>query len=154
MRFLVTDECARLARWLRLMGYDTTEGAAKPLSALYQSAYHDGRTIITRNRRVRPGQLIRVIQLESQELAGQLRQILRACAPTLDETQMFSRCDACNVPVEPIEKGQVKDRVPPYVFQTQHAFHHCPSCQRIYWAATHYDRIRTVLEAIHAEVRR
>jgi uncharacterized protein with PIN domain len=132
------------------MGYDTTQRAAQPLSVLYQSAHQDGRTIITRNRRVRPGQLVRVIQLESQELAGQLRQILRACALTLDETQTFSRCDACNVPVEPIEKGQIKDRVPPYVFQTQQAFHRCPSCQRIYWAATHCDRIRAMFESVDA----
>jgi uncharacterized protein with PIN domain len=148
VRFLVTDEGVRLARWLRLMGYDAASMAARPLSALYRSAYRDGRIIVTRNRRVRPGRLLRVIQLESQEFEEQLRQVMRACALALGETRMFSRCDACNVPLEPAEKAQVKDRVPPYVFQTQQAFRRCPACQRIYWAATHSDRIRTRLKSV------
>ena len=153
-QLLVTEESARLARWLRLMGFDTAQQAVQPLPALYQRAVGERRVIVTRNRRVRAGRLIRVIQLTSQALEEQLRQVVRDAPLSVDREQSFTRCDVCNTLVEPIERTRVKDRVPPYVFQTQQTFHTCPSCQRIFWAATHYDRIRTVLEAIHAEVRR
>ncbi|MBI2105062.1 MAG: hypothetical protein HYT90_05770 [Candidatus Omnitrophica bacterium] len=147
-RLLVTEESGRLARWLRLMGYDVAMGAPRPLAALYRQAYNESRTIITRNRRVQPGRLIRVVHLSSAQLAEQLRQLMRELGLRVEPGQAFSRCDICNVAVEPVEKAAVKDRVPPYVFETQPAFHRCPVCQRVYWAATHYDRARRFFDTL------
>jgi uncharacterized protein with PIN domain len=140
MLLLVTDESQRLARWLRLMGHDAALMAARPLAALYQRAYREGRVVVTRNRWVRPGGLCRVVTLQSERLEDQLRQLLGELPLTIDARRLFTRCDRCNVPADPIEKSQAQSRVPPYVFQTQEAFHACPSCGRIYWAATHYQR--------------
>jgi len=148
MRFLVTEESGRLVRWLRLMGYDTVCLATRPLAELYRRAFNEGRVVLTRNHRVKHGSLIRVVYVESGVLEEQLRQLVRELRLSAEE--MFSRCDRCNVPVEPIEKAQAKDRVPPYVFQTQESFHTCPSCRRIYWAATHYQRICAALEQLNA----
>jgi hypothetical protein len=140
MKFLVTEESGRLARWLRLCGYDTLQMPAQPFSELYRRAFNESRIVVTRNERVRAGCLFRVVHLHSQELDGQLRQLMQELGLPLSEAQAFTRCDVCNVAVEPIDKPLVKDRVPPYVFQTQARFHRCPSCHRIYWAATHWQR--------------
>lgn len=142
MKFLVTEESARLARWLRLMGYDTALMPARPLSALYRAAYEASRTIITRNQRVRPSRLFRVVQLQKGTLDAQLRQLMREVPLAVEATRVLSRCDCCNALVEPVEKSRVKAHVPPYVFQTQSTFHRCPACRRIYWSATHEHRIR------------
>ena len=150
-KFLVTDESARLARWIRLMGYDAALMPAQPLSELYRRAYNEQRMVITRNRRVRPGQLARVIYLEREALEPQLVQLIRTVPLEVNEEGAFSRCDRCNVAVEPIEKVSVEDRVPPYVFQTQQRFHRCPSCGRIYWAATHWQRARRVFDRLRKE---
>ncbi len=148
VRFLVTEECGRLARWLRLMGYDTAIGPTKSLTELYRWAYNEGRIVVTRNRKVGASCLFRVIQLTSTERDAQLRQITQELRLPVHEAQFFSRCDVCNVPVQPIAKTQVKDRVPPYVYTHQEAFHACPSCQRIYWAATHWQRACAVFEKL------
>ena len=137
---LVTDECGRLARWLRLCGYDAAQMPAQPLSDLYRRAYGEGRIVVTRNRRIRAGCLFRVVHLEGQSLEEQLQQVIRELDLLVEATRVFTRCDRCNVAVEPIEKAAVKERVPPYVFQTQQTFHVCPSCHRVYWAATHWQR--------------
>jgi len=142
MKFLVTEECARLARWLRLMGHDTALLPAQPLSELYRTAYQESRIIVTRNRRARPSRLFRMIQLDGRTLEEQLRQLMREAPLTIDATTVLGRCDRCNVLVEPIDKSLVKSRVPPYVYETQSTFHQCPSCRRIYWSATHEHRIR------------
>lgn len=147
MRFLVTEECGRLARWLRLCGYDTALMPAQPLSALYRRAYNESRLIVTRNHRVRPGQWFRVIRVRSHPLAEQLRQLMREAGLAVGDERRLSRCDRCNTPVEPIERPRVKDRVPPYVFRTQESFVACPSCRRIYWSATHAQRIRAMLDS-------
>lgn len=145
MKFLVTDECARLARWLRLMGHDTALLPAHPLSALYRAAYAESRTIITRTQRVRPSRLFRVVQLRPGTLAAHLRQLVREIPLRVDAASLLSRCDRCNALVEPIDTSLARAQVPPYVFQTQSAFHRCPACGRIYWAATHEQRIRAFI---------
>lgn len=140
MRFLVTDESKRLARWMRLAGYDVEVMPAQPLAALYRRACNEGRAIVTRNGRVKASCLFRVVRIASGRLEDQMKQLVREIGLSIDEEQMFSRCDRCNEELEDIEKAAVKERVPPYVYQTQQAFYTCPSCQRIYWAATHYER--------------
>ncbi len=147
-KFLVTDESVRLARWLRLLGYDTATGSAQPLTECYRRAVEERRIVVTRNRRVHAGALVQVVQVASQALPEQLRQVIRELRVRPDEAHAFSRCDVCNVELIEVSKGQVRDQVPPYVFQTQQAFHACPSCRRVYWAATHCDRIKTQLRAI------
>ena len=133
------------------MGYDAVLMPARPLSALYRRAVNERRVVVTRNARVRPGALIRVVMLGSHELAEQLGQVARELRLPLDESRAFSRCDRCNVEVEPVEKSAVKDQVPPYVFQTQERFHRCPSCRHIYWAATHWQRAQRFFAQVRQE---
>ncbi len=150
-KFLVTEENKRLARWLRLMGYDTVLSVTKPLSALYRRAYNEARILVTRNHRVGASCLVRTIHLTSTERDAQLRQIVREVPLPVEAGQLFSRCDVCNVAVEPIAKAQVKDRVPPYVYSSQETFQVCPTCHRIYWAATHWERANQVFDRLRKE---
>jgi len=83
------------------MGYDTVCLATRPLAELYRRAFNEGRVVLTRNHRVKHGSLIRVVYVESGVLEEQLRQLVRELRLSAEE--MFSRCDRCNVPVEPIE---------------------------------------------------
>ena len=148
MRFLVTDESKRLARWLRLAGADVELMPAHPLSALYLRAHNEGRVVLTRNGRIKTGGLVRVVQIRSHRLEEQLRQIIQDAGLVVDEAALFTRCDRCNVELAEIEKSAVSDRVPPYVYQTQQEFYTCPACARIYWAATHYDRAVKFFERV------
>ena len=148
MKFLVTEECGRLARWLRLMGHDTVRVAGVPLTHLYRKAYNERRIVLTRNRRVGASCLLRVVHLSSPHVEDQLRQVVDELHLVIDGDALFTRCDVCNVPVEPIEKPRVRDRVPPHVYHTQQTFFTCPLCHRIYWAATHWHRARALLEKL------
>lgn len=150
LRFLVTEECGRLARWLRLLGYDTVLVTTQPRTELYRTAYRDQRIVVTRNRTIGASCLFRVVQLASPHLEPQLRQLREELRLSIDEDRRLTRCDVCNVPVEPIENARVKDHVPPHVYHTQARFWTCPSCRRIYWAATHYQRVCTMLKRLNA----
>lgn len=148
MRFLVTDESKRLARWLRLAGCDVELMPAQPLPALYQRAHNEARVILTRNGRVKTGGLVRVVQVRSHRLEEQLRQMIQDAGLVIDEAALFTRCDRCNVELEALEKPNVKERVPPFVYQTQEVFYTCPSCRRVYWAATHWERAIKFFERV------
>ncbi len=135
------------------MGYDAALASTASLSVLYRQAYRENRIVVTRNRRVRAGCLLRVVHLESVALGEQLTQLLRELSLTIEEDRWFRRCDVCNTVLEPIEKANVKPHVPPYVFKTQSQFHRCPACARIYWTATHWRRACRFLEHIRTEAR-
>ena len=148
MKFLVTEECGRLARWLRLMGYDAAAQAAQPVSGLYRRAYREQRIVVTRNHHIVASCLFRVIHVHSQQLAQQLQQLIRELPLTMDRQRVFSRCDLCNVEVQAVDKSQVRADVPPPVFQGQRQFHRCPACHRVYWTATHWQRASRFLEQV------
>ena len=47
-----------------------------------------------------------------------------------------------------VPKESARNRVPPYVFQTQEAFGYCATCDRFYWKATHWEAMRARLGSI------
>ena len=145
-RFAVDTMLGRLATWLRLIGQDATYGSHLGARGLIRHARAERRTILTRDHRVpRAAGGLSVIFITSDDFREQLRQVIHACA--LDPfASLFARCIACNTPVVPVLKAAVANRVPPYVFTTQEHFARCPSCLRIYWPGTHYDRVREQLQ--------
>jgi len=76
-----------------------------------------------------------------------LKQVVKHFELKPDKKLFFSRCLLCNQVLEKVEKEKIKDRLYPYVYQTQENFVHCPKCDRIYWSATHVEKmIRTLSE--------
>ncbi len=136
----------RLAVWLRLIGCDATCGSQVTGRALIRHARNDGRTIVTRDRRLlRERNAPPMLFIESDRFRDQLRQVVSAY--NLDPlAHIFTRCSRCNEPVVPISKEAVRGQVPEYVFTTQERFVRCPRCRRIYWPATHYERVRDDLQ--------
>jgi len=71
------------------------------------------------------------------DVGGQLREVISEFSLTIKIEKMFSICLKCNEKLHPVEKDEVCDRVPPYVFAGCSAYNKCPGCQRIYWEGTH-----------------
>ncbi|MCS7228235.1 MAG: Mut7-C RNAse domain-containing protein, partial [Endomicrobia bacterium] len=68
----------------------------------------------------------------------QVSQVVKELQLKLDKEKFFSRCSICNIYVQPIEKHNVKDKVPQYVYNIIDEFFYCPECNRIYWQGSHY----------------
>lgn len=65
--------------------------------------------------------------------------------------RLFTRCRVCNAAVEPVDAGEVQDRVPARVWTPDGAFARCPDCGRVYWEGSHTDRMRSVLARVFDE---
>jgi len=134
----------RLARWLRLLGFDTT-WEALPDEVLVRRALAEKRTVLTRDRRLpQEWTLVPVCVLQAEDLRGQLAELglrfgLAAYA------RPFSRCNRCNEPLEAATVEQVGQAVPDRVRASHHDFLRCPRCERIYWAGSHVARMRELL---------
>jgi uncharacterized protein with PIN domain len=60
----------------------------------------------------------------------------------------FGLCLECNHSLEMINKDNVRDRLPPYVYQIQSQYVECPDCRRIYWQGTHWQAMVKKLEGL------
>ena len=137
-----------LARWLRILGYDTVYDNRIEDQEILRRCRAEHRIALTRDRRLtKRGQLPRHLLIESEQLFDQIREVLQFIGEKPDPTLVLTRCLECNVPLEAVEKEAIRPRVPPYVFQTQSRFKRCPCCQRIYWGGTHQQNIYQHLKA-------
>lgn len=151
-RFIADQNVGKLAKWLRMMGYDTTIFQGEDDSRLVRIAMDEDRVILTRDthiirRRVAKNGLLKVIQIESDEPGAQVREVVRALKLEYP-SHAFTLCLECNQPLQARSKQNVKDRVPPYVFQTQSHYVECPACHRIYWRGTHWAAMTKKLEKV------
>ena len=152
--FIVDSNAGKLARWLRMMGYDTLFFSDIEDGHLVDMAMKEGRVVVTRDtqipkRRVAANGNLRVILSRDDDPKQQLMQVLKDL--NLDCRQMqFTRCLECNRRLVSRSKEEVKDLVPPYVFRTQTQYMQCPFCKRIYWQGTHWQRMKRDLEEITA----
>ena len=147
MKFAADRMLGKLARWLRLMGEDVIYGPHLCGYGLIRAARQDGRLILTRDRRLKQKQPPDFLFIDSDRYREQLRQVVRAC--NLDPMKRaFTRCAECNATLEPRVKAAVETLVPSYVFSTEERFFACPECRRIYWPATHHEKMLTELRKI------
>ena len=141
-KFIVDHNVGKLAKWLRIMGYDARFFHGTDDADLVATALAEGRVILTRDtqimkRRVVTNGRLKAILIQSDEPEQQMCQVINTL--NLDcRFRPFSLCLECNQPLQEKSKQQVKDRVPPYVFQTQDQYMECPACHRIYWRGTHW----------------
>ena len=149
-KFIVDNNVGKLVKWLRIMGYDTVFFDGPDDSRMVAKALAEGRVILTRDTAIMKRGLVtrgrlKAILINSEEPEKQIRQVIKTL--NLDcQFRPFALCLECNQPLVGKNKDQVKDRVPPYVFQTQSQYMECPACHRIYWRGTHWQAMTRKLE--------
>jgi len=142
LKFIVDNNVGKLAKWLRIMGYDTLFFNGTNDSRMVSTALNEERVILTRDtqimrRRVVTSGRLKAILIQSDKPELQMRQVINDL--NLDcRFKPFALCLECNQPLLERSKQQVEGRVPPYVFQTQSQYMECPTCHRIYWRGTHW----------------
>ena len=150
MQFIVDNNVGKLAKWLRMMGYDTLFFNGSDDSQMVATALTDNRVILTRDteimrRRVITSGRLKAILIESDEPEQQRQQVVEALSLE-HQFRPFTICLECNQPLVERSKHQVEDLVPPYVFQTQSQYMECPACHRIYWRGTHWQAMNRRME--------
>lgn len=137
-RFVADVMLGSLARWLRVLGLDVHYDSTIEDAELVDLAVAEQRTILTRDRRLVERRLARDhILIASDQIEEQLLQVAREASLPANDRHLFGRCIDCNTEFEAISFEAARQRVPPYVARTQNRFRYCPSCDRVFWRATH-----------------
>ncbi len=142
VRFIADCMLGKLAKWMKILGFDTEYHSIIEDHELVEKAVEGKRILLTRDRNlIKRKKLKEYILIRSEVPLEQVKQVLKDKKLKLEQSSLLSRCLICNVKTVPIKKEEVKELVPPYVYKTQNNFSNCPECERIYWGATHVDNI-------------
>ncbi len=149
IKFLADRMLGRLAKWLRILGYDTIYPLDIRDLALLLRARQENRILLTRDTHLILRKNIGdFLFIKSDLWKEQLQEVIKGLQLNLSfPNRLFSRCSVCNTPTLNIGKdNQIKNSVPPYVFLTQNEFVYCPTCKKYYWKGTHWQRIKEKIQ--------
>lgn len=150
-RFVLDIHLGRLARYLRLLGFDTLYRNDFQDEELARISRAQRRILLTRDRgrlkrnEVTHGYCVRATAPREQ-LVEVLRRfdLFRIVAP-------FTRCLRCNGHLQPVRKEDVLHRLPPRVRQQYDEFCACQACGQVYWKGSHYRRMQWFVEEVLRE---
>jgi uncharacterized protein len=138
-RFLLDVHLGTLARRLRLLGVDTAYRPPADDAELVARSAAEQRVLLTQDR----GLLRRRAVWCGGYVYGarpddQLADVLDRFAPPLSP---WTRCTACNGPLEQAPKGAVEHLLEPGTRRSYDTFARCRSCGRPYWRGAHAHRL-------------
>ena len=147
-RFIVDSMLGDLARWLRILGYDTLYYRNAPDPRIVKVALEQGRIIVTRDRGLailarKKG--ARYVLVRGERIEEVLAEVAAATGIALYADPSRSRCPLCNGVLRHVQRHEVKDRVPPEVYARYEDFWVCTRCGQVYWRGSHWRMIEETL---------
>lgn len=151
MKFLVDCMLGKLAKGLRMLGYDATYYRNEDPYSLIKIARQEGRIILTRNRRLTPRRPEdQIIWIKEDQPALQLKELIQKGYIFLNEDTLFTRCLLCNKLLDEISLKEAEGKVPDYILYQQREFYRCPQCLKIYWQGSHKARMQEKVDELLA----
>jgi len=148
IKFVVDCMLGKLAKWLRILGFDTLFFCNAEDKDLIDTAQKQNRILLTRDTGiVEKAKQIKIVFIKSEHWKTQVKQVLDELE-LRENVKPYSRCIECNVPLKPISKKQAKNLVAPFVFDRSNSFALCPQCGRVFWPGTHHSDMNFKIEDI------
>jgi uncharacterized protein with PIN domain len=136
--FVAESTLGKLARLLRLAGFDTLLQTGVPDPLILADMARSKRWILTRTRRVYACLAThRAILIMVNDPQDQLRGLFSRLAIQRQELKPLTRCTLCNHALVGAPPGELAAQVPDYVGRHHRVLRRCPGCLRIYWPGSH-----------------
>jgi uncharacterized protein with PIN domain len=139
MKFAVDCMLGKLAKWLKILGFDVVYENKAEDRELVNLARKQGRVLLTRDLRLLEGAKdIFSLFIESEKWQEQIEQVLRELN-LRPKAKPYSRCIECNIELKNLPKRKAKNLVAPFIFDHAASFAVCPTCGRVFWQGTHFE---------------
>lgn len=143
-RFIADVMVGRLARYLRMAGYDVIYSNDAHDDLIIDIAAKENRVVLTRDtmmlkRKQFNNGILKSVFINDDSLREQLLQV--SSYMNLELKPDLIICLICNSPLKTVSRENVKNHVPAYVYKTQDNFKYCRNCGKYYWRGTHFDYI-------------
>jgi uncharacterized protein len=151
MKFIADAMLGKLAKWLRILGFDVLYDSSMEDRQIIRTARDQERTILTRDTRMLQLRSIGdAVFIKSDDVFQQLLEMKKNLH--LNDRGPAARCIVCNGSLNSVaEKDELKGLVPEYVYHNFKHFFRCSSCGKVYWDGSHYEKIREKLREVLKE---
>jgi len=150
-RFLLDNHLGRLARYMRLLGFDALYDPGLSDDDLASIAHEQGRILLTRDRGLLKRRLVTYgYCIRTRDSKAQLLAVLRRY-DLFGQIQPWQRCLRCNGPLLEVSKSAIDHRLEPKTRIYYHDFQRCRDCDRIYWKGSHYGRLQKFIDELLVE---
>ena len=130
-----------LAKKLRLLGIDTVYISDPDNSELKYLVRSQTRILMTRDLNLSRNMGDLAWPVTGKDVREEFLSIAERLGPFSDLLKPFSLCLDCNNPLQSMELSEAQGKVPPFIYQSQKIFSHCPSCGKVFWKGTHSERM-------------
>ena len=138
MRFVADCMLGKLAKWLKILGFDTAYFSKIEDENLLVFAQNESRVLLTRdNGLIEKSKNVPALFINSENWAEQIQQVLKEFNLNR-KTKPNSRCIECNTVLKALPKERAKNLVTPFIYKNVDVFSLCPECGRVFWKGTHY----------------
>ncbi len=155
MKFIADAMLGSLARWLRMLGYDTLYSRSFNDNQILKLAQKEGRIILTRDialvRRARK-KGIKAILIDTSDIEEALYKIALRTGIEVSFKPNSTRCPYCNTLLVTISKAEAISLVPASVGTKYDKFWKCPKCGRVYWQGNHWRTINEILKKVNEKL--
>ena len=146
--FIVDVNLGKLARGLRMLGFDTAYDNRLRDREIVDLATREKRIVLTRDRRllfrkaITHGFWVRAVDADAQ-----VKEVLTRL-DLYDQVKPLQRCMECNGEIESVDRDQVWSRLEPLTRRYYNEFFRCSSCQKIYWSGSHVAHMTGVIRQL------
>ncbi len=146
--FILDVHLGKLARLLRMCGFDTFYNNSYDDHQIAHIAAGSGRIVLTRDRRLLNfGDIVYGYWLRSDDPHKQLKEILSRYG-LYGSINEFKRCIKCNGFIEQVDKNTIISSLEPLTEKYYDEFYRCDSCRQIYWKGSHYEKMKSYLDSL------
>ena len=148
--FVVDGHLGKLARDLRLLGFDVAYDPHAEDRRLLEIMERENRALLTRDRRLLMHAIVKIGYCPRSENADeQTLEVIRRF-DLLGSLAPFTRCLRCNAPLRKVSKDGIIERLEPLTKIYYDQFRRCTDCGQIYWAGSHFSKLQKRIEKIRA----
>jgi uncharacterized protein len=150
-RFVADGHLGKLARDLRLLGFDVAYDPRAEDRQLLRVMERENRALLTRDRRLLMHAVVKTGYCpRSQNADEQTLEVIRRF-DLLDAIAAFTRCLRCNAPLRKVSKAEIIERLEPLTKIYYEQFRRCTGCGQVYWAGSHFSKLQKRLEEIQSK---
>ncbi|MGH9228719.1 MAG: Mut7-C RNAse domain-containing protein [Acidimicrobiales bacterium] len=152
VRFVVDVHLGRLARLLRLLGFDTRWSNDLDDATLAAIGESEHRIVLTRDRGLlKRRRVTHGLFVHSERPVEQAVEVVQRL-DLADRLAPFSRCLRCGGELAQADKADVLDRLEPLTRRHYHEFHRCQGCGKVYWRGSHHARLAEAVERVRSAI--
>jgi uncharacterized protein with PIN domain len=151
-KFITDVHLGSLAKYLRMLGFDVLYKNNFSDEEIIKASLGEKRAILTKDRELlKNNKVTHGYWIRNKETEGQVKEVINRFH-LKNNIMEFLRCLECNNILEPIEKAEIEERIPPKVKEWHNEFWYCIHCEKIYWKGTHYEKMIKFIERLRNDL--